>query len=109
MHTLSRVGRRSVYYRRHRSMVHEDRRSHQLHHGADRSGQGAAAEGRGRVAGVPEESGDKWKRQGQRKVMRKILVLALSIAISSVLFAQAPGKGKGGGRAAPAVPGSEVG
>src|SRR5579864_4512481 len=49
--------------------------------------------------------------------MRKILVLALSITISSLLVAQAPpaaskggGKGaaKGGGRGAPAVPGYEV-
>jgi enterochelin esterase-like enzyme len=45
--------------------------------------------------------------------MRKILVLALSIAISSLLLAQAPGKGaakggKGGGRGAPAEPGYQV-
>jgi enterochelin esterase-like enzyme len=42
--------------------------------------------------------------------MRKIVVLGLSIALSSLLLAQAPGKGaaKGGGRAAPAVPGYEV-
>ncbi|MCU1339161.1 MAG: putative esterase, partial [Bryobacterales bacterium] len=45
--------------------------------------------------------------------MRKILVLAVSFTLSSLLLAQAPpapGKGaaKGGGRAAPAVPGYEV-
>jgi len=42
--------------------------------------------------------------------MRKTLVLALSITVSALVWAQAPGKGaaKGGGRAAPAVPGYEV-
>jgi enterochelin esterase-like enzyme len=51
--------------------------------------------------------------------MRKLLVLALAITISSLLVAQAPpasgngkgaakGAGKGGGRGAPAVPGYEV-
>lgn len=42
--------------------------------------------------------------------MRKILALAFSIAISSLVLAQAPGKGaaKGGGRGAPAEPGYQV-
>jgi enterochelin esterase-like enzyme len=46
--------------------------------------------------------------------MRKLFVLALSISCGSLLLAQAPGRGagkgaaKGGGRAAPAVPGYEV-
>jgi enterochelin esterase family protein len=50
--------------------------------------------------------------------MRKLFLLVLSISISSLLLAQAPGKetgkggakggAKGGGRAAPAVPGYEV-
>jgi enterochelin esterase-like enzyme len=42
--------------------------------------------------------------------VRNVLVLGLSIAISSLLCAQAPGKGaaKGGGRAAPAEPGYQV-
>jgi enterochelin esterase family protein len=42
--------------------------------------------------------------------MRKLFVLALSITISSLLWAQAPGKGaaKGGGRGAPAEPGYQV-
>jgi enterochelin esterase-like enzyme len=42
--------------------------------------------------------------------MRKLFVLALSLTLSSVLLAQAPGKGaaKGGGRGAPAEPGYQV-
>jgi enterochelin esterase-like enzyme len=42
--------------------------------------------------------------------MRRLLALAFSISISSLLLAQAPGKGaaKGGGRAAPAEPGYQV-
>src|SRR6476469_323763 len=44
-------------------------------------------------------------------MMRIRELLILSIAFSWLSFAQAPGKGaaKGGGRAAPAVPGYEVG
>jgi enterochelin esterase-like enzyme len=42
--------------------------------------------------------------------MRKILILALAVVVSSLTFGQAPGKGaaKGGGRAAPAEPGYQV-
>ncbi len=42
--------------RRHRPLVHADRRPHHLSHGADRSGQGDAPQGRRGVEGVPVEA-----------------------------------------------------
>ena len=50
------AGRRRRHSGGHRPLVHEDRRSHRLPDGSDRSRQGHAAQGRGRVEGVPVEA-----------------------------------------------------
>jgi mannose-6-phosphate isomerase-like protein (cupin superfamily) len=50
---LSTQGWRHGHYPgRHRALVHENRRPHHVHHGAHRSRQGNADEGRGRVKGL---------------------------------------------------------
>ena len=53
----AQAGRRRRDPGGHRSLVHEDRRSHRLSDGADRPGQGHADQRRGGVEGVPVEAG----------------------------------------------------
>src|SRR5262249_13671779 len=55
------AGRRGDYSRRHRPLVHADRRSHHVSDGPDRSGQGGSTEGRSGVAAVSGHSGEEVK------------------------------------------------